>query len=127
MRRVLGVAMFLAILSVSPRPSHCLSAQPDTTDTRLLHSPTISKDHIAFVYGDDLWISDLDGKNVRQLTSDPGVEWNPAFSPDGRTLAFTGQYNDYGDVYTVLVGGGKPTRLTWHPGQDFVCSWTLDG
>jgi tricorn protease len=82
MRRTL-----LAFLLLIPL---CLLAQPDTADTRLLQSPAVSRDHVAFVYADDLWICDLDGRNVRRLTSDPGIERDPVFSPDGRTIAFTG-------------------------------------
>ena len=127
MRRTLLAVLFLIPLR--------LLAQPDTSDTRLLHSPAVSRDHIAFIYADDLWICDLDGRNVRRLTSDPGVERDPAFSPDGRTIAFTGQYDaaspgfgiDAMNVYTIPVTGGEPTRLTWHPGWDVVRGWTPDG
>jgi tricorn protease len=119
MRRILPAVLLLFPLD--------LLAQPDTVDTRLLHSPAVSRDHIAFVYADDLWICDLDGRNVRRLTSDPGVESDPAFSPDGRTIAFTGQYDAARNVYTLPVTGGEPTRLTWHPGLDMVRGWTPDG
>jgi tricorn protease len=93
--------------------------------------PAVNKDHIAFVYAGDLWTCDLKGTNVRRLTSvsDPGSEAYPVpcFSPDGRTLAFSGHYNGNFDVYTIPVVGGIPTRLTWHPGWDFVRGWTPDG
>ena len=68
---------------------------------RLLSQPAVSQNHIAFAYADDLWICDLDGRNVRRLTSDVGVESNPVFSPDGQTLAFSGEYDGNTDVYTV--------------------------
>ena len=131
MRRTL-----LAVLLLIPLR---LSAQPDTSDTRLLTSPVVSRDHIAFLYASDLWVCDLDGGldcgNVRRLTSDPGIERNPAFSPDGRTIAYSAQYDAaspaYGieaaSIYTVPVSGGEPTRLTWHPGWDLVRGWTPDG
>ena len=126
MRKILAVFFLVSIR---------LSAQPDTTDTRLLHSPAVSRDHVAFIYADDLWVCDLDGRNVRRLTSDPGTEANPAFSPDGRTIAYSGQYDaaspgwgeDAANVYTIPVSGGEPTRLTWHPGWDVVRGWTPDG
>jgi tricorn protease len=102
-------------------------AAPDVHDTRLLSQPAVSAKHIAFVYADDLWVADLDGGNVRRLTSDIGVEFNPVFSPDGNTLAFSGQYDGNIDVYTIPVTGGAPTRLTYHPGADLVRGFTPDG
>jgi tricorn protease len=93
--------------------------------------PAVSKEHIAFVYAGDLWACDLKGKNVRRLasTSDPGGEVYPVpyFSPDGKTLAFSGNYHGNSDVYTIPVAGGVATRLTWHPGWDLVRGWTPDG
>ncbi len=99
----------------------------DIRDTRLLTQPAISRTHIAFHYANDLWVADLDGRNVRRLTSDLGLEANPVFSPDGSLLAFTAQYDGNYDVYTVPVAGGVPRRLTWHPGNDMVQSFTPDG
>src|SRR5580765_7432728 len=75
----------------------------DLNDTRLLAQPAISKTHIAFIYAGDLWVADLDGKNVKRLTADEGAELNPAFSPDGSLIAFTGQYDGNLDVYVVPV------------------------
>ena len=54
-------------------------------DTRLLHQPATTGTHVAFVYADDLWVARIDGTDVRRLTTDDGVESNPAFSPDGTT------------------------------------------
>src|SRR5436189_5300293 len=99
----------------------------DINDTRLLAQPAISKNHIAFIYAGDLWVADLDGKNVKRLTADEGAELNPTFSPDGSMVAFTGQYDGNLDVYVVPVTGGVPTRLTWHPGADVAQSFTPDG
>ena len=99
----------------------------DINNTRLLAQPAISKTHIAFVYAGDLWAADLNGKNVRRLTADEGVQSNPAFSPDGSLVAFTAQYDGNLDVYVVAVNGGVPVRLTWHPGPDIVQQFTPDG
>src|SRR5438128_4999170 len=102
-------------------------AEPDVRDTRLLSQPAVSAKHVAFIYADDLWIADLDGSNVRRLTSDIGIESHPVFSPDGSVIAFSAQYEGNTDVYTVPVQGGQPTRLTWHPGPDLVRGFTPDG
>ncbi len=100
---------------------------PDIKNTRFLSQPAVSAEHIAFVYADDLWLADLDGKNVRRLTSDIGVESHPVFSPDGKTIAFSAEYDGNTDVFTIPVEGGQPKRLTWHPGPDIVRGFTPDG
>jgi tricorn protease len=97
------------------------------TDTRLLSQPAISATHVAFIYAGDLWSARIDGSEVRRLTTSEGPVSNPAFSPDGRTIAFSAQYSGNTDVYSVGVDGGAPTRLTWHPGQDVVQGFTPDG
>jgi tricorn protease len=99
----------------------------DTNDTKLLTTPAISQTHIAFVYANDLWVADINGKNVRHLTTDLGIETNPAFSPDGSLIAFSAQYDGNTDVFIVPAAGGIPKRLTWHPGPDIVQSFTPDG
>ncbi|MCX7699262.1 MAG: PDZ domain-containing protein [Gemmataceae bacterium] len=104
-----------------------LFAEPNPNDTRLLTQPAVSKDKIAFVYAEDLWVADLDGKNPRRLTSDLGAEGYPAFSPDGQWIAFTGTYEGNTDVYIVPVTGGVPRRLTYHPGPDIVRGFSPDG
>lgn len=95
--------------------------------TRLLSDPAISNAHIAFAYAGDLWLTDIDGQHPRRLTIGEGMETEPVFSPDGKTLAFTGNYDGNMDVYTVPVEGGIPKRLTWHPDPDVVQAFTADG
>ena len=102
-------------------------AEPDPNDTRLLAEPAVSATHIAFVYAGDLWSARLDGSGVRRLTAHSGEESRPRFSPDGRWVAFSGQYDGNTDVFIVAVDGGIPQRLTWHPGADVVQDWSRDG
>ncbi|MBM3298267.1 MAG: peptidase S41, partial [Candidatus Aminicenantes bacterium] len=99
----------------------------DTTDTRMLSQPAVSRTHAAFVYANDLWVAEIGGGAARRLTADVGAESFPAFSPDGRLIAFSGQYEGNTDVYVVPVSGGVPRRLTWHPGPDVVQGFTPDG
>jgi tricorn protease len=96
-------------------------------DTRMLSQPAISADHIAFIYAEDLWVANADGSQPRRLTVDDGVESNPVFSPDGKLIAFSAQYDGNTDVFVVPVEGGNPVRLTWHPGADIVRGFTPDG
>jgi tricorn protease len=99
----------------------------DVHDTRLLTDPAISGDRIAFAYANDLWVANLDGTNVLRLTSHPGVEASPHFSPDGKLIAFTGRYDGNTDVFVVPTDGGAPKRLTWHPAIDRALGFTPDG
>ena len=96
-------------------------------DTRLLRDPAMSKDKIAFVYAGDIWLANPDGANVKRITAFEGVEADPHFSPDGATIAFTGEYDGNTDVYVVPTAGGEPKRLSWHPAPDFVRGWSPDG
>ena len=117
---------YLALVASFVLPSPAAS-NPDVTDTRLLTQPAVSSSHLAFVYAADLWVCDLDGRNVRRLTSGDGFESMPAFSPDGSLVAFSAQYDGNTDVYVVSVSGGVPKRLTWHPGDDVVQGFAPDG
>ena len=116
-----------ALLCVLVPFSPTAAARVDPVDTKLLTQPAISATQVAFIYAGDLFTADLDGRNVRRLTTDDGVESYPVFSPDGATIAFSAQYDGNTDVYTVPVAGGAPVRLTWHPGADIVQSFTPDG
>ncbi|HEY2019506.1 MAG TPA: PDZ domain-containing protein [Bryobacteraceae bacterium] len=93
----------------------------------LLQKPTLSKTHIVFVYAGDLWSVPREGGDAIRLTSGTGVETDPAFSPDGTRVAFTGEYDGNVDVFVVPASGGVPKRLTWHPAADRVLGWTPDG
>jgi tricorn protease len=103
------------------------AAAVDTDDTRLLSDPAVSAEHVAFTYAGDLWVADREGGRARRLTIHPGAEANPRFSPDGRWLAFSGEYDGNRDIYLVPVEGGVPRRLTWHPAEDEVRDFTPDG
>lgn len=92
-------------------------------ETLLLRHPDISKTHITFVYAGDIWLADKNGANPRKLTSNPAVELYPKFSPDGRTIGFTGNYDGNTDVYTVGLHGGNPERITYHPASDMMRGW----
>jgi len=95
--------------------------------TRLLRSPTVSATQIAFAYANNIWIVERAGGAARRLTSFPGETANPHFSPDGKTIAFSGEYAGNVDVYIVPAEGGDPRRLTWHPSPDLVQGWMPGG
>ncbi len=95
--------------------------------TRLLHQPDISTDKVVFVYAGDLWTAPVAGGMATRLTTHIGTESSPKFSPDGKWIAFSGQYDGNTDVYIIPVTGGEPKRLTFHSGGDAVQDWTPDG
>jgi tricorn protease len=92
----------------------------------LLQDPSLSESSIAFSWGGTVWTVPREGGAARQITTG-GRESHPAFSPDGATIAFSGEYDGNVDVFVVPASGGSPRRLTWHPGADQVVGWTRDG
>lgn len=96
-------------------------------EAKLLRYPDIHRNKIVFCYGGDLYLSSVTGDNARQLTSFPGEELLPKFSPDGKQIAFTAEFEGNKDVYVMSVDGGKPRRLTYHPADEYVVDWTPDG
>ena len=99
----------------------------DSNAPLLPQRPTVSRSQIVFVYGGDLWSVPRSGGDARRLTTGPGVETNPIFSPDGSKIAFTGEYDGNVDVFVMPAEGGVPRRLTWHPAPDVALGWTPDG
>ncbi|MEP6844442.1 MAG: PDZ domain-containing protein [Panacibacter sp.] len=101
----------------------CTGISASAQETLLLRSPSVSNDKIAFAYGGDIWTADRDGSHPQRLTVNQAVEFNPMLSPDGKWIAFSGDYDGNDDVYIIPSGGGTPKRLTFHPYPDMVRSW----
>jgi tricorn protease len=109
-------------------------------EARVLRFPAVSADQIVFSYGGDLYSVPLAGGVARKLTSYyEGYEAFARFSPDGKSIAFTGEYDGNREVYLIPADGGVPKRLTYTPslGRDdisdrmgpnnLVMGWTPDG
>ena len=96
-------------------------------DARLLRYPDVSASQIAFVYAGDVWLVAKEGGTAQRLSTPAGEESFPRFSPDGRLLAFSGNYDGNTDLYVVPTAGGLPTRLTHHPAADRMLEWYPDG
>ncbi len=82
-------------------------------EARLLRFPTIYDNQIVFTYAGDLYTVSADGGIARKLTNHDGYEMFARFSPDGKTLAFTAQYDGNTEVYLMNSQGGVPKRLTF--------------
>ena len=96
-------------------------------DAGLFRYPDVSASQIVFTYANDIWIMPKEGGTANRLSSPAGVEMFPKFSPDGKSIAFTGNYDGNKDVYILPVIGGVPTRVTQHGGPDRLVDWTNDG
>ena len=82
-------------------------------EARLLRFPAIYSDKVVFTYAGDLYTVSSAGGVARKLTNDVGTELFAHFSPDGKTIAFTGQYDGNSEVYIIPAEGGIPKRLTY--------------
>ena len=114
-----------------------LLAPAARAQTRLLRFPDIHGDQVVFTYGGDLWSAPVAGGTARHLTTHPGLELCAKFSPDGKWIAFTGQYDGDEQVYVMPAEGGVPRQLTFYPAHgplkprhgydNQVMGWTPDG
>ena len=82
-------------------------------EARLLRYPNASSNAVTFSYGGDIYVVSRDGGVARRITSSEGVEIFPRFSPDGKTIAFSGEYDGNRELYTIPAEGGQPQRLTY--------------
>ncbi len=92
----------------------CLGMLSAQEEARLMRFPAISGNQIVFTYAGDLYTVDKIGGLARKLTNDEnGYEMFARFSPDGKYIAFTGQYDGNTEVYLIPAEGGNPKRLTY--------------
>ncbi len=89
--------------------------------------PAIHDQTVVFAAEGDLWSVPIAGGLARRLTSHAAEETNPAISPDGATLAFTGRYEGAAALYTMPVSGGTPVRRTYDGDAANATTWTPDG
>lgn len=131
----IGTLVFLLVLLVMASPARL----PAADEARVLRFPAIYKDLVVFSYAGDLYSVPAAGGVARRLTSHPGYEAFARFSPDGKFIAFTGEYDGNREVFLMPAEGGVPVRLTYTPvlGRDdisdrmgpnnIVMGWTPDG
>lgn len=128
-KEIISTLFLLAIILIAISPA--------SGQTKLLRFPDIQGDKVVFTYGGDLWLAPAGGGTATRLTSHPGIELFAKFSPDGKWIAFTGQYDGDEQVYVVPTTGGEPKQLTFYPARgplaprwgydNQVYGWTNDG
>ena len=113
------------------------SAKAD--EARLLRFPATNGTDIVFSYAGDLFTAPLAGGEAKRLTSHIGYEMFAKYSPDGKTIAFTAEYDGNREVYTIPATGGEPVRMTYTSTNsrddlgdrmgpnNIVMGWTPDG
>lgn len=131
--------MFLALLLGGMTLSAVAGPAEVTDEARLLRFPATNGTDVVFSYAGDLFTAPLSGGEARRLTSHIGYEMFAHYSPDGKTIAFTGEYDGNREVYIIPAKGGEPVRLTYTAtnGRDdlgdrmgpnnIVMGWTPDG
>ncbi|MBV9961432.1 MAG: PD40 domain-containing protein [Parafilimonas sp.] len=132
MRNYLHHSKVIAILFLAITFSKYAAAQ-----TKLLRFPDVYSDKIVFTYASDLWTVSTSGGMATRLTAHPGEEVFAKFSPDGKYIAFTGQYDGDEQVYVIPSTGGVPKQLTFYPAKgpltqrwgydNQVMGWSTDG
>lgn len=104
-KNLLIFSIMLAVASFSLRAQN---------ESKMLRFPSIHGNQVVFSYAGDLYTVDVNGGVARQLTNDPdGFEIFARFSPDGKNIAFTGQYDGNTEVYVIPAEGGVPQRVTF--------------
>ena len=118
--RLLRSGKFFSISLILLLILPCLAA---AAPEPFMQYPDIQDNTIVFVSGGDLWKVPATGGTAMRLTFSDGTETYPEISPDGKLIAFTGEYDGNADVYVMNIDGGDITRLTYHPGADEVVGW----
>jgi tricorn protease-like protein/C-terminal processing protease CtpA/Prc len=119
-------AMVLASAAGIAMSLHSVNAEVKPT-AGMLRWPDVGPNQIVFSYANDLWLVPKSGGVASKLSSPAGVESFPKFSPDGKTIAFVGNYEGNTDLYTVPVDGGSAQRVTHHPAGEVLNDWTPAG
>ncbi len=109
MWRIPKILLLFAVVSTT------FAFAQERPEGRLMRFPDIYRDKIVFSYAGDLWLVSGAGGEARRITSSPGLELFPKFSPDGKWIAFTGQYDGNFNVYVMPADGGQPRQLTYLP------------
>jgi Tol biopolymer transport system component len=96
--------------------------------------PALSPDRTRVVFSSnrggsyDLYLMDVDGRNLRRLTTDPGTEWEPVWTPDGSRIVYTGiPQGAQAQLHVLRPDGHPPQALTAGPGSNQAPAVSADG
>lgn len=138
MKRHYNLVALLLILLIGWAPMTASAVNSGNSEALLCRFPTLHNNKIVFEAAGNLWSVSREGGVATRLTTDLGYDMMPRFSPNGKTIAFTGQYDGNVDVYTIPATGGPVTRLTYHSDvvkkaptrwgpNNMVVTWTPNG
>ena len=127
MKRIIAITALVLVASMLSFDA-IAAADAREEPLRLMRRPDVYGDTVVFVWQGDLWTVPVEGGTARRLTVHLGIEDYPKFSPDGRRIAFTGDYNERRHTLFVMPSeGGRPKQLTWHTDSAEPVEWTPDG
>ena len=114
---LLGVLFFLATATQAREP------------IRLANNPALSTDGkwLAFDWNGDIWLASSSGGEAKPVTTHPGRDSSPKFSPDGKEIAFVSDREGGSQIFTIPLEGGVPKQLTFHTAGSSLQDWTPDG
>jgi tricorn protease len=118
-----GKTLIMILLLALGLSVPAVAGEPEARQKSLMRFPDVHGDTVVFVHGEDIWKVSTSGGVAVRLSIHDGEERFPRFSPDGKLIAFTGEYDGNGDVYVMDADGGNITRVTYHPGYDQVVGW----
>jgi tricorn protease len=124
-RRPVVFVILLCLLPLAPTAAQVPLARPDGRG--FYRFPAVHDDVLVFAAEGDLWRVPVRGGVAQRLTTHPAEERLPVISPDGRTLAFAGQYEGPIEIYTMPIDGGRPIRRTYEADASTPATWTADG
>jgi tricorn protease len=125
-QRILQSLIVASTLCLVVAPVCSFAADPPDLHRGYYTEPALRGDTILFTSEGDLWSVGIHGGAARRLTSAAGRENKAIISPDGKSVAFSADYEGPTEVYTMPIEGGLPQRRTWD-GSSEPAGWAPDG